>query len=272
MKTARCCADLEPRKGRDKTVVITKYTIYRNIKNHTQADRLRIALVADLHNRPYKAVINGIRKAAPDIIAAAGDLVLGTENEVTDLSMQKNALDFLSEASTIAPTFYSLGNHERFTGDDGFGNRYSFIDIMPIVKTGAILLDDAALQWKGINIGGLSSASVHMPVPERGETPNLAWLEEFDRLKGFKILLCHQPEYYPKYVRKTSADIVLSGHAHGGQWRFFGHGVYAPGQGMFPQLTSGVHEDRLVISRGLSNTVKIPRFFNPTELVIVDLV
>ncbi|MCD8398817.1 MAG: metallophosphoesterase [Lachnospiraceae bacterium] len=252
-------------------MVVTKYTIHKDIKKHLQADRLRIALVADLHNRPYKAVINGIRKTSPDIIAVAGDLVLGTENKVTNLLLQKNALGFLAEASTIAPTFYSLGNHERFTGDDGSGNRFAFIDIMPIVKTGVILLDDAALQWHGINIGGLSSASVHIPVPERKEVPNLTWLDEFDRLKGFKILLCHQPEYYPKYVRKTSADIVLSGHAHGGQWRFFGHGIYAPGQGMFPELTSGVHENRLVISRGLANTAKIPRFFNPTELVIVDL-
>ncbi|MCC8100997.1 MAG: metallophosphoesterase [Clostridiales bacterium] len=197
-------------------MIVTKYTIRKDIKKHSQVDKLRIALVADLHNRPYKAVINGIRKTSPDIIAVAGDLVLGTENKVTDLSLQENVLGFLSEAATIAPTFYSLGNHERFTGDDGSGNRFAIIDIMPIVKTGVLLLDDAALQWKGINIGGLSSASVHTPVPERKEALNIAWLDEFDRLKGFKILLCHQPEYYPKYVRKTSVDIVLAGHAHGG--------------------------------------------------------
>ena len=61
----------------------------------------------------------------------------------------------------------------------------------------------------------------------------------------------------------------MSGHAHGGQWRIFGRGVYAPGQGIFPKYTSGVIDGRCVISRGLSNHTHVPRIFNPPELVMV---
>ena len=84
-------------------------------------------------------------------------------------------------------------------------------------------------------------------------------------------LLCHHPEYWPRYVRDLPVDLTLSGHAHGGQIRLFGQGLFAPGQGLFPRYTSGVHEGRLVISRGLANTTRIPRLFNPTELVCVHL-
>ena len=67
-------------------------------------------------------------------------------------------------------------------------------------------------------------------------------------------------------------DLTVSGHAHGGQWRFLGRGVYAPDQGLFPKYTSGLHENRLVISRGVANSVPlVPRFFNPCEVVTVTV-
>ena len=64
---------------------------------------------------------------------------------------------------------------------------------------------------------------------------------------------------------------MVSGHAHGGQWRIFGRGVFAPGQGLFPKYTSGIHDGRLVISRGLKKSGTIPRIFNSPELVIIDI-
>ena len=62
-------------------------------------------------------------------------------------------------------------------------------------------------------------------------------------------------------------SLVLSGHAHGGQVRLFGRGLYAPGQGLLPRYTEGVHFRRLAVSRGLSNTQLVPRLFNPPEIV-----
>ena len=87
-----------------------------------------------------------------------------------------------------------------------------------------------------------------------------------------KVLICHHPEYYPKYLKDMPIDIIVSGHAHGGQWRFFGRGVFAPGQGLFPKYTSGVYDGRLVVSRGLKKTIIPPRIFNPREVVIIDVV
>ena len=97
---------------------------------------------------------------------------------------------------------------------------------------------------------------------------DLDWLTDFCGVPEYKILLCHHPEYWP-LLRSRKLDLVLSGHAHGGQWRIMGRGVYAPGQGFFPKLTSGVVENRLLISRGLANTTIIPRINNPVEIVYV---
>ena len=85
---------------------------------------------------------------------------------------------------------------------------------------------------------------------------------------GFSLLLAHRPSYIEHYL-PGRYDLVLSGHAHGGQWRAFGLAAYAPGQGIFPKYTSGVIDGRCVISRGLGNHTIYPRFFNPRELVIV---
>ena len=105
-----------------------------------------------------------------------------------------------------------------------------------------------------------------------GRMPDLDWLDGFCRTPGYRILLCHQPEYFDRYLRDYPIDLFVAGHAHGGQWRLFGRGVFAPDQGLFPKYTSGVHEGRLVISRGLSNTVTpIPRLFNSRELVVVEV-
>ena len=131
---------------------------------------------------------------------------------------------------------------------------------------------------------------LHIRIPDFGEPPfpvmyffdghNLfrdedatygkSWgLDAFCAAPGYRILLCHHPEYYSKYLRDLDIPLILSGHAHGGQVRIFGHGLYSPGQGVLPKLTSGVKDGRLVISRGLANRQKIPRLFNPPEIVYV---
>ena len=96
------------------------------------------------------------------------------------------------------------------------------------------------------------------------------WLDDFEKEEGYKILLSHHPEYYKKYLKKRNIDLIVSGHAHGGQWRFFGRGVFAPGQGIFPKYTYGVHDGRFVISTGLERG-GLPRFFNPIEVVFIKI-
>ena len=90
----------------------------------------------------------------------------------------------------------------------------------------------------------------------------------------FSLVLSHRPELLPAYA-DAGADLVLSGHAHGGQVRLPGiGGLFAPGQGILPRLTSGVYargETRLVVSRGLGNSSFPLRVFNPPEIVTVTL-
>ena len=131
-----------------------------------------------------------------------------------------------------------------------------------IEATGAILLDDNVIETEDFAIGGLSSGLTNI-----GMIPDLSVIDRLCESEKPKILLSHHPEYYPKYIKGKNIDLIVSGHAHGGQWRIFGRGVFAPGQGIFPKYTSGVHNNRFVIGKGMKTTKKIPRIFNPTEVV-----
>lgn len=106
-----------------------------------------------------------------------------------------------------------------------------------------------------------------------------AWLDTFVQVPRYRILLSHHPEYWcleEPMLSNRDIDLVLSGHAHGGQFRLFGQGFFAPGQGWFPKYTSGIHHGkygRMIISKGMANTVKMaPRLFNPTEVVYIEVV
>jgi len=218
-------------------------------------------VAADLHNREYKDVVRKIADIKPDAVLVPGDLCHNLNRPHTHRN-SKNGFGFLREAAEIAPTFYSLGNHEKGVTKANYKR---------VMQTGAVLLNDRTVSFGEVNIAGLSSGLDDSRLLET-PPPDTEFLKVFDKLEGFKLLLCHHPEYYPRYIENTKIDLTVSGHAHGGQWSFFGRGVFAPGQGLFPKYTNGIHENRLVISRGLTNTCHpIPRIFNPTELVIIEL-
>lgn len=101
-----------------------------------------------------------------------------------------------------------------------------------------------------------------------------------NKIKGMKltedycILLSHRPEYFRTYVSE-SIDLVLSGHAHGGQFRLpFIGGLIAPGQGIFPKYDAGAYSENrttMIVSRGIGNSIIPVRFNNRPEVVIVHL-
>lgn len=246
----------------------------------------RAAIVADLHDHPCPTLPDLLRGEHPDLILIPGDLCerLNTVSVPDPTSPPpRPGLDMLRICASIAPTFYALGNHEvggthgalrraRRTGKPIPPFAMAPCRLEAIQKSGATLLEDDFVTIRdgrlaGLTIGGLGTGLLHTDA-----CPRLDHLEPFAAAEGYKILLCHHPEYYNAYLRPYDIDLVVSGHAHGGQWRLFGRGVYAPDQGLFPRYTSGVHEGRLVISRGVVNSVPpIPRFFNRCELVIVEV-
>ncbi len=218
---------------------------------------ITIAHVSDLHARPTRPVLMALQKALPDIIAITGDLF-------DQLSDSPETLPFLRACAALAPTVYTYGNHEHTTEEEDEHIR----------ACGVTLLQNEDTVCCGLHVGGLASGFASGAAQGHfvsSPTPNTAFLERFAAHNGVKLLLCHHPEYYAVHIRDLPIDLILSGHAHGGQWRLGKRGLFAPGQGFFPQYTSGLHENRLVVSRGLANTAPFPRFGNPTELVFVHL-
>ena len=254
---------------------ITKYVINTN-KILTD---LRLAVVSDLHARPYQKVLDALNRIQPDLILLPGDIL-----EVAAKHMEKrneNGLRFLEKATEIAPVYYCYGNHEIYhSHENSEGKKVPDPALAAqyedkIRSFGVKIVNDrsVALHYGGtLHVGGLVCGREMDPaLPQNG--PDLAFLKKFDQNGGFKILLCHYPHYFKQYLKDTDADLILSGHAHGGQWRIFGRGVYAPHQGLFPQYTSGLHDGRHIISRGCVNNAKpIPRLFNPCEVLEIRIV
>ena len=261
---------------------------------------LTIAHISDLHNKDGRQAIESMRNRKPDIIVITGDLVLRRRptDDMLIVQSEKNVLPFLSECAQIAPTYMSLGNHEVMLNQD---------DFELIAQTGVELLDNRFVKTDKYVIGGLTSAYVSryrreleemeagekaaegtkagrylIPKPfwrPRMQESDYAWLDTFVKVPRYRILLSHHPEYWcmeePMLINRN-IDLVLSGHAHGGQFRLFGQGFFAPGQGWFPKYTSGIHRGkygRMIISKGMANTVRVaPRLFNPTEVVYIEVV
>lgn len=259
----------------------------------------RLALLADLHGRPYDHIISSVATHRPSLVCVVGDIVYGShpEDDRSPLDTQENVLPFLTACATIAPTFLSLGNHEwmldaadleriRSTGVVILDNDFKAINIdgRKIVLAGLtsgyvtdyrrfVATQDGKVRYPKKDtisgIGGAVTASQHIPDTD--------WLEDFTAASpgDAHILLSHHPEYWPE-VKEKKINLMLSGHAHGGQWAYYSFrrkrmcGVWCPGQGFLPRWTRGVYEGRLVVSAGLSNTARIPRICNPTEVVFIE--
>ncbi len=240
-----------------------------------------LAVLSDLHGQSWQEVVNSLQKMKPEIIAIAGDICRGAwpEDGISPLVSEPDVLPFLEHCASVAPAFLALGNHERHLDE---------ADLASIRNTGVTLLDNefTVLPGREIVIGGLTSGFCmdirklrrslqgnRKRYPdyhgyESDHQPDPAWLSDFAAAPGYHILISHHPEYYslvPENVR-----LILSGHTHGGQWRFFGRGIYAPGQGWFPKYSRGLYGGRLVVSAGLANTYWVPRLFNPTEIVYIN--
>ncbi len=235
-------------------MIITKYQIQTNLTR-----QYYFAFVSDIHNGDIELILKAIEVSRAEAILVVGDFI-------PDADDYERGLEFLRRAAAMRPTFCSLGNHERkYRGE-----------LVPLVlATGAVLLDNAETSYRGIRIGGLSSGYLNgeeQRNTKKTPTPNLTWLAEFAKKPGYKLLLSHHPEYYKPYIHDLPIDLTLSGHAHGGQWRFLGRGVFAPGQGFLPKYTAGLYDGRLLVGRGLGDSHAFPpRIFNKPELIFLSL-
>lgn len=208
---------------------------------------LTLAVISDLHNEPFEPLLPML--AGADALLVPGD--------ITDRYRQRwdVGVDFLTEAAKRLPTFFSLGNHEAAQ------SRYRELR-RALNKTGAQILVNRYVRFGPLCIGGWYDPAI-VREPER--------LTLFERQPGFKILLCHKPEQYMGRMRRRTFDLVVAGHAHGGQIRLFGQGLYAPGQGFFPRYTHGLIDGRMIVTSGVGNPARVPRWGNPPEVVYIHL-
>lgn len=220
------------------------------------APPLRIVQISDLHGKRFgrknEKLIKKVASVSPDFIAVTGDII-----HLYTPGNKEVAAEAVSALKEIAPVIYVAGNHEMRNKGYRFLRR-------DLIEAGATVLDDSDTEVCGITVTGLNGASLRNDKIFK-ITPDVSP----------KILLAHEPQFFEKYA-SAGYDLVLCGHAHGGQWRipFTKIGLYAPGQGAFPKYTSGMHEKgktRMVISRGLGNSEFPLRLFNRPELVVIDI-
>lgn len=212
-----------------------------------------VVQVSDLHDLQFgkhqEKLLAAIRDAHPDRILITGDLFNRRRKKAC-----KNAFAFVREAVKIAPVYFAEGNHEISLRETG--ERY----IETIRDMGVHILRDEYVDLDQLRLIGLRQYA----------SPQL--LSAMLDPKRTNLVMAHRPELFPIYAG-TGADLILSGHAHGGQIRFFGIGLYSPGQGFFPRFVSGQYRIRntvLYVSRGLGNTIPFPRVFDTPELNILD--
>ena len=234
-------------------------------------DGYRIAHVSDLHNaemgKDNEKLLAMLRDADPNIIAITGDII---DSRNTDIEV---ALQFVQGAVKIAPCYYVTGNHEARVNE--YGELKAGME-----AAGVTVLEDAeaeiSLEGQTITLIGVNDPSYQTDyLFGDSETVMNTKLEELHTGEdGFTILLSHRPELFGTYVAHD-VDLVLSGHAHGGQFRLpFIGGLVAPNQGFFPEYDAGLYtkdNTHMLVSRGIGNSLLPFRINNCPEVILIEL-
>ena len=233
-------------------------------------DGYRIAHVSDLHNAEFgdrnQRLLEMLREAEPDMIAITGDLI---DSRKTNIAV---ALAFAEEAVKFAPCYYVSGNHEARVSE--------YQDLKTgLEAAGVTVLDDAQVKievsGESITVIGVNDPSFHADYLTSDAAVMDRKLSELSSEDaGFAILLSHRPELFDTYVAHDM-DLILTGHAHGGQFRLpLIGGLIAPNQGLFPKYDDGLYSEgntNMIVSRGLGNSIIPFRFNNRPEVVLIEL-
>lgn len=229
-------------------------------------DGLKIAQISDVHSADIQGELQtALREAAPDLIVFTGDLV---NREDRDLS---RALSLAAMAAQTVPAYYAPGNHEA--GNPCYPELREGLE-----EAGVTVLENENVQlwYRGarVNIIGLLDLAFHPQgrTAAREELPGL--IQDLSVHGALNVVLSHRPSLMEEYA-DSGADLVFSGHAHGGQVRMPLIGpLFAPDEGALPDYTAGTYlagETWVVISRGLGNGTPFPRLWNAPELVVVTM-
>lgn len=239
------------------------------ILNDKVNSELKIAQISDFHNtrlnRLKEKIINELKSENPDVIMITGDII-DSRREDIDVS-----LNFIKKIKDIAPIYYVNGNHEiRINNYDELKEGLISNEVNVLENKASIFNKDDTT----INIIGINDPSyVHDNYIDDKDIVNKVLDDITYDSNLYTILLSHRPELFDTYKEKN-IDLVLTGHAHGGQIRLFNKGLVAPNQGLFPKYTSGIflcNNTSMITSRGIGNSVLPFRINNNPELVIIKI-
>lgn len=261
---------------------LTVWTIWENLTvgttyYHIESERIprafdgyKIAVVSDLHNAEFgkdnSQIIKIIEKEKPDMIAITGDLV---DSNRLDIDV---AITLVQKLMKIAPCYYVTGNHEAW-----IGQRFSELE-RKLLDEKVDVLRDSVIQLEkyqqSIQIAGVDDPDFADRDRSIQSSVLLSKIKDLKLSDEYCVLLSHRPELFDTYVSEH-VDMVLSGHAHGGQFQLpFVGGIIAPNQGLFPKYDAGIYtkeQTTMIVSRGIGNSVIPVRFNNRPEVVMIEL-
>lgn len=250
----------------DERLILRTYTV---VSPKLTAE-VRLAVVTDFHSSDNADdVVAMVTSCAPDAVLMVGDMFDDdTANRPTE-----RTLSLMRQLSALYPCYYVSGNHEAWTGEmDALYQQTEEAGVTVLRMSSGVL----TVRGQRIALCGVPDPyeMVFSGAPDTEEQLRQA-LEDVDSA-DFTVLLAHRPEMLAKYAQ-FPLDLVVSGHAHGGQVRIPGvlNGLYAPNQGWFPKLAGGAYTQdgtTLIVSRGLAVRTRLPRIFNRPEVVLVRCV
>lgn len=250
----------------DERLILRTYTV----ASPKLTAEVRLAVVTDFHSSDNADdVVAMVASCAPDAVLMVGDMFDDdTANRPTE-----RTLSLMRQLSAQYPCYYVSGNHEAWTGEmDALYQQTEEAGVTVLRMSSGVL----TVRGQRIALCGVPDPyeMVFSGAPDTEEQLRQA-LEDVDSA-DFTVLLAHRPELLAKYAQ-FPLDLVVSGHAHGGQVRIPGvlNGLYAPNQGWFPKLAGGAYaqgDTTLIVSRGLAVRTRLPRIFNRPEVVLVRCV
>ncbi len=231
---------------------------------------VRLAVVTDFHSSDNADdVVAMVASCAPDAVLMVGDMF---DDDIANRPTERT-LSLMRQLSAQYPCYYVSGNHEAWTGEmDALYQQTEEAGVTVLRMSSGVL----TVRGQRIALCGIPDPyeMVFSGAPDTEEQLRQA-MENVDSA-DFTVLLAHRPELLAKYAQ-FPLDLVVSGHAHGGQVRIPGllNGLYAPNQGWFPKLAGGAYTQdgtTLIVSRGLAVRTRLPHIFNRPEVVLVRCV
>lgn len=250
----------------DERLILRTYTV---VSPKLTAE-VRLAVVTDFHSSDNADdVVAMVASCAPDAVLLVGDMF---DDDIANRPTERT-LSLMRQLSAQYPCYYVSGNHEAWTGEmDALYQQTGEAGVTVLRMSSGVL----TVRGQRIALCGVPDPyeMVFSGAPDTEEQLRQA-LEDVDSA-DFTVLLAHRPELLAKYAQ-FPLDLVVSGHAHGGQVRIPGvlNGLYAPNQGWFPKLAGGAYTQdgtALIVSRGLAVRTRLPRIFNRPEVVLVRCV